>query len=385
MVIPTISDSVDLSISSPLGFSNQWGAAGQAKSAPHDENSGASSYLSILSGLSSWLLLSVSSRQGGMLHGHICGIYPLFSISLCHFLPVDVTLVEVVGMSTLPSGIQSKSSFLLGIDCFCSAGSNSEKDRFIVNSTSRFTSKWTSSYKWLAQSGSTQLLIESNLIKLQELVGSCSRKWKDACKAILPKLSLLQGLLETYQVVMTPVQFLYTVSMCGLWHPIALNCFSQHWNDQGLARLKTAIDSASQAIITALQLRGVAYCTNIILASRELLTLHENIIPSENGGRQKHRQFIISFTIDLITLSEQCLSIRCRNITIWCIVQNCCSINWTIQSLKRDLPGRRCCYMSRFHFLLCRTFWLFQFFCLLSVCERLLRRSLSYCGSASKN
>eukprot|EP01037_Dinobryon_pediforme_P018604 gene18604-18893_t len=220
-----------------------------------------------------------------MLHGHICGIYPLFSISLCHFLPVDVTLVEVVGI-------------------------NSEKDRFIVNSTSRFTSKWTSSYKWLAQSGSTQLLIE---------------KWKDACKAILPKLSLLQGLLETYQVVMTPVQFLYTVSMCGLWHPIALNCFSQHWNDQGLARLKTAIDSASQAIITALQLRGVAYCTNIILASRELLTLHENIIPSENGVPvdqvQKYHHLVHSAELLLNKLDDTILEARLARETMLLYVQ----------------------------------------------------------------
>ena len=265
MVVPTLADPVDSSLSAQGGFSNQFG---QSKGSSQDENTGTSSYLSILSALSSWLLLTVSDRQGGMLHGYICGIYPLFSIPLLTSVLlknptqdlVFPTSSDIVVLSE--SGESSSAAVIVGLHSLYSS-------RQSLNNTSyRFTPTWTQLYKWFEQSGFTQLLIESSLSKLQELVISCSRKWKEACKAVLLKLSLLQSLLESYQVAMTPVQFMYTVSMCGMWHPIASTCFSQHWNDQGLARLKSAVDSASQAIITALQMRAIPYCTNIILASR---------------------------------------------------------------------------------------------------------------------
>ena len=264
LVAPTLADPVESSLTSQGGYANQWNPAGQSKGSSQEENAGTSSYLSILSALSSWMLLTVSDRQGGMLHGYICGIYPLFSIPIAAVLsksptsePLSSRIVDVV---VLPESEES-SAVVVGL--------SSLQDRLYVKNTSyRFTATWTTLYKWFEQSGFTQLLVESSLSKLQDLVISCSRKWKDACKPVLLKLPLLQGLLESYQVVMTPVQFMYTVSMCGMWHPIASTCFSQHWNDQGLARFKSAVDSASQAIITALQMKAVPYCTNIILASR---------------------------------------------------------------------------------------------------------------------
>ena len=263
MVVPTLADPVDSSLNAQGGYSNQWNAVGQAKGSSQDENSGTSSYLSILSALSSWMLLTVSDRQGGMLHGYICGIYPLFSIPLTSML-LKNPISEVMPTSSdvvVLSESEESTAVIVGLHSLYS--------RHCLNNTSyRFSPTWTQLYKWFEQSGFTQLLIESSLSKLQELVISCSRKWKEACKTILLKLSLLQSLLESYQVAMTPVQFMYTVSMCGMWHPIASTCFSQHWNDQGLARLKSAVDSASQAIITALQMRAIPYCTNIILASR---------------------------------------------------------------------------------------------------------------------
>lgn len=121
---------------------------------------------------------------------------------------------------------------------------------------------------WLEQLTSLQMTIDANIASLLDMITSCSRKWKDACKIILPKLMLMKSSLDSYQMKMTPVQFCYSITLCGLWHPAAANTFSQHWNEQGIDRLNTSVHSASRSIIKLLQTRAIPVATNTILAVR---------------------------------------------------------------------------------------------------------------------
>lgn len=124
------------------------------------------------------------------------------------------------------------------------------------------------SFVWMERSASMQLAVRSGLAKIADLVATCGRRWRDATRPILLKLSLLRDLLTSYQLAMEPCQFLATVSLCGLWHPVALTSFSQHWNEQGLTRLRSGIETASQSILANLQLRALPWAANLVLASR---------------------------------------------------------------------------------------------------------------------
>ena len=63
--------------------------------------------------------------------------------------------------------------------------------------------------------------------------------------------------------------------MCGAWHPAATAAFSQHWNEQGLTRLRSAVDLASKAAIKQLHLRAIPIATNISLRCRELIAVSD--------------------------------------------------------------------------------------------------------------
>lgn len=66
------------------------------------------------------------------------------------------------------------------------------------------------------------------------------------------------------------MSFFYTVAMCGAWHPVAQTTFSSHWNDQGISRLRVAIDFAAKFISQTVNLRLVPIATNLQLRCREL-------------------------------------------------------------------------------------------------------------------
>jgi hypothetical protein len=103
---------------------------------------------------------------------------------------------------------------------------------------------------------------------LSESVAGLEKKWKDLNKVVLAKLSLLDKLLQDYQMDMSPIDFLYTVSLCGQWHPAAVAHFSQHWSDQGIARLKSDVDSSSKLVVRVLQLECLPLATNLGLWAR---------------------------------------------------------------------------------------------------------------------
>lgn len=123
-------------------------------------------------------------------------------------------------------------------------------------------------FKGLAHMVNIHLSVQVDITKLQDMVSNHGRKWKEATRVVLPKLSLLQGVLDSYQLPMSPVQFMYFIAQCGLWHPAVQASFSQHWNEQGISRLRSAVDSTSNAIVRTLQLKAIPTATNVCLRCR---------------------------------------------------------------------------------------------------------------------
>jgi len=119
------------------------------------------------------------------------------------------------------------------------------------------------------------LKLKADVASMHSLLLTCHRKWKEACKTVLPKLGLLQTVLDGYQIKMSPIHFMYSVCHSGLWHPAAILSFSQHYNEQGLNRLRSSIDSATNLIMKILQIRIQSVATNIILRCKGLKEIIE--------------------------------------------------------------------------------------------------------------
>lgn len=201
--------------------------------------------------LSEHLLLSLTNR--GFINCHIIGVFPLYRVSLQSVL-CSLSLTSLVA----DSSINGASVLVGGME---------HANRLLVNALPS-TPLLHHDMQWLEQAASLHLCIELDLARLQEVLLGCGRKWKDSVKVVLPKLSLLQTLLDTYQMTMSPVEFCYTISLCGLWHPAAATAFSQHWNDQGIQRLRATVDSTGRSIIKLLQTKALPMATNCLLAAR---------------------------------------------------------------------------------------------------------------------
>ena len=191
--------------------------------------------------------------------GFIFGIYPLFSINL-------IMVEGIVGGALNLTGVFLVSSLAQQLQKMADNGMM--PTRSIQKLNIPMLSCINCQFRWIEHVASLYLMIHADISKLQDMITSHSRKWKDSTRVIIPKLSLLQGALDGYQMSMTPVQFMYTIAHCGLWHPASLTSFSQHWNDQGIARLRSAVDATSLTIIKSLQMRAVPIATNIALRCR---------------------------------------------------------------------------------------------------------------------
>ena len=207
----------------------------------------------------SCIMLSLNANRE--LSGYIFGIYPLFSI-------LTNSIDRIVGGGTQLNGVYVVSPEDLRERIEGHSGVNINRVRNILKLSAKSLSCSNCCFRWLEHSASLHLMIHADFSKLHDMVISHSRKWKDSTRVIIPKLSLLQGVLDGYQMGMTPVQFMYTVAHCGLWHPAALTAFSQHWNDQGISRLRSAVEATSSSIRKSLQMRAIPIATNIALRCR---------------------------------------------------------------------------------------------------------------------
>lgn len=214
------------------------------------------------------MLLSLD--EDNMLLGYIFGIFPLFTIQMNS---VD----RLVGGSAHLTGVCVVSAQHLqaqyGSPC------NPQLNRSLMELDIGIFSGCKYRYRWLEHAASLYLMIQADFSKLQEMVTGHSRKWKDSTRVIIPKLSLLQTVLNGYQISMSPVQFMYTLVHCGMWHPAAQTAFSQHWNDQGISRLRSAVDATSHSIRKSLQMRATPIATNIALRCRSgCIHMHSTIL-----------------------------------------------------------------------------------------------------------
>lgn len=205
--------------------------------------------------------IMLSLNINNELSGYIFGIYPLFSILLN-------SIDRIVGGGTQLNGIYIVSPEDLRDRIQGNFTENFNGVRCLMKLSVKMSSCSNCCFRWLEHSASLHLMIHADFSKLHDMVISHSRKWKDSTRVIIPKLSLLQGVLDGYQMGMTPVQFMYTIAHCGLWHPAALTAFSQHWNDQGISRLRSAVEATSISIRKSLQMRAIPIATNIALRCR---------------------------------------------------------------------------------------------------------------------
>ena len=129
--------------------------------------------------------------------------------------------------------------------------------------------------------------MKSSATLLNRLLGTCAKRWKDANRPLSAKVGLLKSVLDGYQLNMTPLQFLYSIALCGLWHPAAVASFSQHWNDQGLNRLRSGVDAASKSILQTLHFDVTNVATTLTCQCLELskiLHIREESFRQRNGN-----------------------------------------------------------------------------------------------------
>jgi hypothetical protein len=94
------------------------------------------------------------------------------------------------------------------------------------------------------------------------------RKWRDALRVFPPKVELMSSALRGYDMKMGIVEFLHTIILCGLWHPASSVIFSQHWNEQSLSRLRSALDSTMKFMLRTVQLQIIPSIESMIILSR---------------------------------------------------------------------------------------------------------------------
>jgi hypothetical protein len=112
------------------------------------------------------------------------------------------------------------------------------------------------------------LNLHGDICAMQDMIGSAGKKWKEAVKPITAKIGLLQTAMDGYQLSSTPREMLYSVCLCGLWHPVVCTHFSQYWSEQALQRLRSSIESAADSVLWTLSMRAMPLANNLLLRCR---------------------------------------------------------------------------------------------------------------------
>jgi hypothetical protein len=204
------------------------------------------------------LLVTLSANQ--ILRGYVSGLQPLFAINLFSVIK------EMAGLQISPNSlICSLSSSISVLFQSSSVGTSSSS---IDSKKINFSFL---SWPRLESCGRISVIVEEmsyNLLKFCDDVKTFSRKWKDCTKVVQAKMQLLQSALEGYQLDMSPIEFMFSMASCGLWHPVATSAFPNHWNEQGINRLRSSIDSTLLGIIKFLSLSATPQIENICLSCR---------------------------------------------------------------------------------------------------------------------
>jgi hypothetical protein len=230
-------------------------------------SSGPAGLMTSFAALQGYALLALNSAW--QLIGYASGLYPIFCIDVFknaivpgHFIPNEWGLAQDITGSKITLFKRQHHHY-------------DESSRRIIYDTGvgikRFDSKVFAQYTWLEHVSRLLLQTSTDFDRLSDLMNECSRKWKEAAKPIPIKLGLVHSALQGYQLPYSPLTFYYTVAMCGAWHPVAQTSFTQHWNEQGISRLRVAIEGAAQTVAANLKLKMIPIATNLLLRARELM------------------------------------------------------------------------------------------------------------------
>lgn len=199
-------------------------------------------------------LLMLSITSDCTVRGHVFGIYPIFTIRI----PDIVTVLS-------PS-IEGKFMSSRGVLFVW-------ENRMIPKKTITFS---TYSCPYFKSNRFQQFQLQSKIVvsmehtlqKLNDSILAFGKKWKDATKVILPKMQLLRDVMNGYQLELDPVEFMFTISECGMWHPAAAASFPNQWNEQGISRLRSSVDSVLLALIKYFTMTALPLVKNMILNSK---------------------------------------------------------------------------------------------------------------------
>lgn len=199
------------------------------------------------------LLMSISSDF--CIKGHLFGIYPIFSVIMHPVLDFSTPTVKVKLLHSSGLLLIANEENFTSLTCASS----------MIYLTSYLTSNRLQGFQ---EQSIIMLNIETNLVKLLDSIQSFGKKWKEVTKVILPKLQLLQGVMDGYQLNMGPIEFMFSIATCGMWHPAATASFPNHWNEQGIARLRSGVESFLLSFIKYITMTAIPMVKNMMLNCR---------------------------------------------------------------------------------------------------------------------
>lgn len=239
-------------------------------------------YASLFQGESKQSHLLVSLTSDNSVHGYIFGIFPLFVIRRMEFAAFQKLQWNICQLSLPHSLVLANRS-----------NSNTCEIpliNFLIN------------YHIHCKQSENFVYMFTTLHELSDMLLLFGRKWKEATRAIPAKLSLLQSVLDGYQLEYSPVEFLYSISLLGMWHPAASDNFSNHWNEEGITRLRSAIDSQSRTIIAAFVKKVIPEANKLYLIATELVETCQLLYGNEHEGSG-----LLQGSLSLLRFTEQLL------------------------------------------------------------------------------
>lgn len=204
----------------------------------------------------------------GIVCAYLLGIFPYFTVDLKSVSSRSSQILSDMqwrGVGGLPS--TSNSLFIAS-----SVNSTLITSSILVCPLSSLVTELSGQIlPWRENNCALWLGLLNDLTRVEELLASCARKWKDATKVLPAKLGLLRHVLVGYNLSFTASEFYQTIAFCGLWHPAAHTAMTQHWNEAGLARFRASLEVTTKTLLSILVMKMKPLLVNIHLRIRELL------------------------------------------------------------------------------------------------------------------
>lgn len=222
-----------------------------------------------LSSVDSLTKLNYSSIENGFLSvitNKLC--LTVFQYGIIPIIQISITPTPQKQLSNLPVYPQDSNTVVLSVS------ENMTEKRFLSLSKRSFmghTTKASVIYE-------LKFLVQS----IKDTQNTMTRKWREALRVLPPKVELMNSALRGYEMNNGVVDFLHSVVLCGLWHPVASVIFTQHWNEQSLSRLRSTVSSTLKYIQRTIQLQIIPSIESMITLTRYtiilLSMLHETTV-----------------------------------------------------------------------------------------------------------